>query len=112
MRGFLKALVIVPLAALLTLFAVVNRAPVELTFDPLEWSGMGERIAVPLFVVIFLSAAVGVIIGGVAMWFGQGRHRKAARANARAAARHLAELERLRPAVEADSLPPPASTLR
>ncbi len=112
MKGFLKALVIVPLAAVLTLFAVVNRAPVSVAFDPLDWLGLGGSVSVPLFVVIFVSAALGVIIGGAAVWVGQGRHRKAARFHAREAARHQAEVERLRPLAEERGQLPPASTLR
>lgn len=113
MRAFFKGLVIVPLAAILLVFAVVNRTTVAVTFDPLDWLGTGGTIAVPLFLVVFLAAAIGVIIGGVAVWFGQGRHRRAARDNARDAARTRAELERIRPAAgDGTALPPPASTLR
>lgn len=110
MKGFLKALVLAPIAALVTLFAVINRHAVELTFDPLDWTGLGQAVTVPLFVVIFASLATGVILGGSAVWLAQGRHRKAARTHAREAARHRDEIERLRTS-SAPALPG-ASTLR
>lgn len=113
MKAFFKGLVIVPLAAILLVFAVVNRAPVPVNFDPLDWTGTGGTISVPLFLVAFAAAAIGVIIGGVAMWLGQGHHRRAARTHAREAARTRAELDRIRPAAgDGTALPPPASTLR
>ncbi|MHB2167275.1 lipopolysaccharide assembly protein LapA domain-containing protein [Alsobacter sp. R-9] len=111
MKGFLKALVLVPLAAAITLFAVINREPVHVTFDPLEWSGFGQSVTVPLFVVIFAAVAIGVILGGSAVWLAQGRHRRAARSHAREAARHREELARIKTDGAPTALPAP-STLR
>lgn len=96
MKSVLKSLVLVPLVAIVTLFAVMNREFVSVIFDPLDWTGLGTSVSVPMFVVIFGSVAVGVIAGGLSVWFAQGRHRRAARQNAREAARHRAEVERLR----------------
>lgn len=96
MKGFLKLLVLLPLAALATIFAVINRDVVLVTFDPLDWTGLGQAVSIPLFLVIFVALAVGVILGGSAVWLAQGRHRKAARSSARDAARQREELERLR----------------
>ncbi len=110
MKGFLKLIVLVPLAAIATLFAVINRDSVQLTFDPLDWTGLGQAVSVPLFVVIFAALATGVILGGSAVWLTQGRHRKAARVHAREAARHREELERLRSDTPAGL--PAMSTLR
>ena len=46
-------------------------------------------MALPLFVVVFATLMLGVLIGGFASWIGQGRHRRAAR-------QARAEVERLR----------------
>ena len=62
MKGFLKLLVLLPLAALATVFAVINRDVVMVTFDPLDWTGLGQTLSVPLFLVIFAALAVGVTI--------------------------------------------------
>ncbi|WP_293857850.1 lipopolysaccharide assembly protein LapA domain-containing protein [uncultured Alsobacter sp.] len=96
MKSFLKSLILVPLVALVTLFAVLNRQFVAVNIDPLDWTGLGQTMSVPMFVVIFVSVAIGVVAGGVSVWVAQGRHRRAARAASREAARHRAEVERLR----------------
>ncbi len=48
---------LVPIAALATLFAVINRHVVLVTFDPLDWTGLGQAVSVPLFLVIFATLA-------------------------------------------------------
>ena len=40
MKSFLKAIVLLPIVALVTLFAVANRAPVAVEFDPFDWFGV------------------------------------------------------------------------
>ena len=110
MKGFLKLLVLLPIAALATLFAVINRHAVLVTFDPLDWTGLGQAVSVPLFLVIFATLAVGVMLGGAAVWLTQGRHRRAARVHAREAARHREELERMR--ADGGTALPAVSTLR
>ena len=51
------------MALIIAALSVANRAPVELTLDPF---GTDPSLAVtmPLYVVIFLSVAAGVIAGG------------------------------------------------
>lgn len=94
MKSFLKLLVLLPIVVVVTIFAIANRELVQVTVDPFGWFEM-PPLGVPLFLVLFLSVAVGVVLGGTAVWLGQGRHRRAARLNAKAAARHKAELDRL-----------------
>jgi hypothetical protein len=112
MKSFLKALLLVPIAAVAVLFAVGNRTPATIDLDPLGILAPSWPVTMPLFLLIFLALAVGVILGGVAVWFGQSRHRRAARANARELARHREELERVR--VKAGEVPslPHASSIR
>lgn len=109
MKSFLKMLVLLPIVAVVTIFAVAHRDPVPVKLDPLDWFDW-PPIQAPLFLIIFASVAVGVVLGGSAVWLGQGRHRKAARVYARAAARHKAELDRLAAGGPA-ALPAP-STIR
>jgi uncharacterized integral membrane protein len=114
MKSFLKAIVLLPIVALVTLFAVANRAPVAVEFDPFDWFGVGSGITVPLFAIVFAAAAIGVVLGGSAVWLSQGRHRKAARLNAREAARQRSEVERLRAETGASGSAPAltSSTIR
>lgn len=94
--------VLVPLCAVLIVFALANRQLVVLNFSPLAPS---EGIAtagtgVPLFVVIFGVLLVGVLLGGVATWFAQGPHRREERHYKRETERLHRELEVARRAPE------------
>lgn len=70
--------VLVPLCVVLIVFALANRHPVALNFNPLAASPEtgGAAIGVPLFVVIFAMLLAGVLLGGIATWFAQGTHRR------------------------------------
>lgn len=96
MKGFLKAVVLVPIALVAVAFAVANRQVVSVSFDPFSSAEPAFAVVAPLFLLIFLLLMAGVIIGGVAAWLGQARYRRVAR-RAQAEADSLrAENERLR----------------
>ncbi len=80
MVRFLRALVLVPIALVVLAFAIANRAVVTLSFDPFSGADTaGAILTAPLFVVLFLTLIVGVVLGGVATWLTQGVHRRKAR---------------------------------
>src|SRR3954454_9376352 len=79
MKTFLKWLVLAPLGLILLVFAIANREPVRVVLDPLPGDGSDFQINAPLFLILFLFAALGVLAGGLATWLSQGRHRRAAR---------------------------------
>jgi uncharacterized integral membrane protein len=91
-------LVLVPLCALLIVFALANRQFVALNFNPfvspelLQQPGYG----VPLFLVLYVVLLVGVMLGGIATWFAQSQHRQRERHWRREARVLTAELEALR----------------
>ena len=90
MKNFLKLLVLAPIAALLLTFAFANRHIVTVSFDPFAEGDIAAfAITAPLFVILILTMMLGVVAGGAATWFAQGKYRKAARQN-------RAEAERLR----------------
>lgn len=94
MASVLKWLLLLPVAILAVMLAIANRTPVTLTFDPFGAADL--RVAAPLFIVVFVSIMIGVVVGGTGVWFRQARHRRAAR-DARSEARRLnAEGDRLR----------------
>lgn len=72
-------LVLVPLAIVIVMFAVANREMVTVSFDPFAPHQPAASLRVPLFVLIFALVILGVILGGIAAWLRQGKHRKAAR---------------------------------
>lgn len=99
------------------LFALNNRAPVELSLWPFP-----IELRLPLFLALIGVLMVGVALGAALVWVGQARHRQRARAGQSAVLRQQREIEALRvkyldspPAVAAGkhaasgapSLPPP-----
>jgi uncharacterized integral membrane protein len=115
MRKFLTALIVIPLGLILVTFAVANRHFVTVSFDPFMANDPTLSITLPLFLVLILVAALGVVAGGCAVWFGQRHWRRAARRNdadARAARGELADLRAQMAAAmpEARSLPVPSGT--
>ena len=99
MRNFLAGLVLVPLGVLLVALAVVNRKPVMLGLNPFDdTSGFG--IEAPLFVFLLGTFALGLLIGGLATWLGQGKWRRTARAEAREASTWRRQADRLEKELE------------
>ncbi len=91
MRKLLRWLVLVPLAILLVLLAVANRAPVTLSLDPFSREAPAFAFTLPLFVALFAAVVVGVVIGGVAAGIGRMRWRYRARKAEREAEKLSAE---------------------
>jgi uncharacterized integral membrane protein len=78
-RKFFSAVVIIPLGIFFIIFAVANRHLVTVSFDPFNSATPTVAVTLPLFVVIIAVAMLGVLAGGMATWFRQGRWRRAAR---------------------------------
>jgi uncharacterized integral membrane protein len=96
MRKFLTALVVIPLGIFFVIFAVANRHLVTVSFDPFNSVTPAVAITLPLFVVIIAVAMLGVLAGGMATWFRQGRFRRAARQSEAEARQMRTELAGLR----------------
>ncbi len=75
MRKFLTALVVIPLGIFFVIFAVANRHLVTVSFDPFNSVTPTVAVTLPLFVVIVAFTMLGVLAGGMATWFRQGRLR-------------------------------------
>ncbi|WDR07171.1 lipopolysaccharide assembly protein LapA domain-containing protein [Devosia rhodophyticola] len=94
-RRIIGWVVLVPLCAVLVIFALANRQLVVLNFNPfvsveqITAPGYG----VPLFLVLYVVLLVGVLLGGVATWFSQGEHRRRERHWRREATALGSELE-------------------
>ncbi|MCW1842155.1 lipopolysaccharide assembly protein LapA domain-containing protein [Prosthecomicrobium hirschii] len=88
MSRILWWLVGVPVGIVLVALAVANRAPVKLSLDPFRPDAPALSVELPLYLIFFAVLMIGVVIGGVAVWLNQGRHRRSER-------RLRAETERL-----------------
>lgn len=71
--------VVVPIAIIILMFALANREPVTVSFDPFSTTSPAASLTLPLFVVIFILLIVGVVIGGAAAWLRQGKYRRSTR---------------------------------
>lgn len=78
MRRFLSLVIGLPVCIVIVALAVANRRPVPLSFDPFSATST-LVLQVPLFAIIFAALMLGVILGGIAVWFGQHRFRREAR---------------------------------
>jgi hypothetical protein len=109
MRRFLILFILLPLAVVAVVFSVANRESVVLSLDPFGAGPPRWSLTLPMFVLLFVTLGLGILVGGVATWLRQGKWRRTARAE-RARADHLRqEAERLRERVVAmPALPPPA----
>ncbi|WDR01969.1 lipopolysaccharide assembly protein LapA domain-containing protein [Devosia algicola] len=94
-RRIIGWVVLVPLCAVLVIFALANRQLVVLNFNP--FASVEQITApgygIPLFLVLYVVLLVGVLLGGVATWFTQGPHRQRERHWRREAAALSSELE-------------------
>jgi uncharacterized integral membrane protein len=98
MRKFLAAVILIPLAILLVMFAVANREYVAISLDPFSVNAPALTVHVRLFLLLLIALIVGVLVGGIAAWLAQAKWRRAARrldrelrtARAEAARRRLA----------------------
>lgn len=75
-RKILTAIIVVPLAAVIVVFAVANRQSVTVSFDPFSSAAPAYAATLPLFIVIFVVLIIGVLIGGFAAWLRQGKWRR------------------------------------
>src|SRR5215217_2454261 len=70
--------VLVPLSLGLIVFALANRHFVAVNFNPFTTveANAAPGYGVPLFVVLYVVLLIGVLLGGIATWFAQSRHRR------------------------------------
>lgn len=80
MKRALQWLILAPIAIVAVAFLVGNRQIVEVFFDPFAKGAAGQfAVKAPLFLVIIVAMAVGVLLGGIFSWVRQGRNRRALR---------------------------------
>ena len=77
MARFLWVVVGLPLGVILIALGVANRQPITISLDPFRPELSDLSIHPPLFIAFFAVLALGVFIGGVAVWFTQHKYRRA-----------------------------------
>jgi len=76
MTGFIKALILVLIGFVIILLAIANRTPIVISLDPFSAQAPLISFTAPLWLTLLVALAIGVIVGGVAAWLVQGKHRK------------------------------------
>lgn len=107
-KRVLEWLVLLPVALVVVALAVANRSMVTLSADPFSREAPALTATLPLYAVIFASLLLGVLLGGLTVWWKQGANRRRARKAEADLAAARAETERLR-AELAKTAPPAAS---
>ena len=79
LRKIVSFLILAPLALAIVLFAVSNRAPVLLGFDPFGAQPPMFAYPMPLFLALLAALIAGVVVGGTAAWSRQRKWRRRAR---------------------------------
>ena len=100
-RKIVAILFLVPLALVIVLFAIANRAPVLVSLDPFDGKPPMYSVTSPLFVVLLVVLIAGVIVGGAASWARQSKWRRRARRLAADLKQSRTETETLRRQLEA-----------
>lgn len=88
-------LIAFPAAAVLVTLAIANRHAATLVLDPFNPTAPLVSLSLPFYVYIFASLILGVVLGGLAAWFGQSRWRRQARLQSAEARRWQTEADRL-----------------
>lgn len=86
-KKIVNLLILVPLAIILIILCVANRQAVTLALNPFRPEDTILSFTAPFFVFIFLAVIFGVLLGSLATWVSQGKHRKRARIEAKEAIR-------------------------
>ena len=99
-RKLVLALIVVPLGIALVTLAVVNREPVQLILDPFGGNEPALSLEAPFFLFLLGAFALGLLVGGIATWLGQGKWRRHARDEAREARDLRRQADRLEKELE------------
>ena len=112
LRKIIAALIVIPAALVIVLFAVANRAPVRVSLDPFAADPAMFGVSVPLFLLVLMVLVLGVVVGGISAWMGQSRWRRRARRLSAELKASRADNETLRRQVEASTpAQPPQSSI-
>ncbi|MCY1664920.1 DUF1049 domain-containing protein [Rhizobium sp. SL86] len=84
-KKILGLVIFVPLAVVLIVLCVANRQTVTLALNPFRPDDVVLSLSAPFFVFLFFTLILGMFIGSFVTWLSQGRYRKQARTEARAA---------------------------
>jgi hypothetical protein len=92
LRRILRWLIGLPIFVVVIGFAIANRRFTQLSLDPFNQTSPAVSIDLPLWLLFFIGAFIGILVGWMGCWFAQGKHRKLARERAREIAKLQQEI--------------------
>ncbi len=97
MKSILRIIIFVPVALIILFFSMANRAPVKIGLDPFATSeASAPSVEAPMFIVVLVAMAFGVLAGGLSSWLGHLPVRRAAKVARAEAKKTRLEIEKLR----------------
>ncbi|MBD8553696.1 DUF1049 domain-containing protein [Rhizobium sp. CFBP 8762] len=81
-KKLINLVVLLPIGIVLIMLAVANRKSVTLALNPFNPEDTVLSASGPFFLFLFLSLILGMVIGALATWVGQGKYRNRARKEA------------------------------
>lgn len=79
MKKFVSWLIWLPLAIVFVVIALANKEKVTFSLDPTSKVDPIFAIDIPLFLLLFASIVLGIVLGGIGAWLNQSKWRRAAR---------------------------------
>jgi hypothetical protein len=101
MQRFFSVVILLVLGCVIVAYSVANRTPVTFVLDPFIDEKLSPTVQGPLSYFLFGAVFLGVIVGWLTGWLGQGHWRKAARKTHKEAAIWKLEAEKLKRGLEA-----------
>ncbi len=95
LKRIIWLIVAFPAAVFLVTLAIANRHSVRLVLDPFHPETPVLSLVLPFYAYLFGALLIGVLLGGLSTWLGQGRWRRTARTRQVEARRWQAEADRL-----------------
>jgi hypothetical protein len=83
LRRILRWVIGLPIFIVVIGFAIANRQWTQLSLDPFNQASPAVSISLPLWLLFFVGAFVGILVGWAGCWLAQGKHRKLSRERAR-----------------------------
>lgn len=92
-RRIVTIVILIPIAVILIALAVANRHSVPLRLDIFNPQNPALTINAPFYLWLLAAVAFGILAGGIASWFSQGKHRRQERKYKREADKLRYEVE-------------------
>ncbi len=79
MKRLVKWVFLIPVGALVSVFAISNRQSASLAFAVLSADDPLLTVDIPIYLIVLVSIFVGILIGGISAWFAGSEVRSNAR---------------------------------